>query len=100
MCITYANIIAKLRQRCARRVGHERVVCSYCFGRISRSRERAGLMAGGIDLLLCIDRREKGVRLSSGPAQKERSVGKQEIGAAFPEELKTHSEGEAQRVLE
>lgn len=37
----------------------------------------------------------------SGPAQRERTVRfkKQEVGADFPEELETHIEGEAQRVL-
>jgi hypothetical protein len=41
-------------------------------------------------------------RLISGPAQRERTVKykKQEVGADFPEELETHLEGEAQRVLE
>jgi hypothetical protein len=42
------------------------------------------------------------IRLISGPAQRERTVKckKQVVGADFPEELETHLEGEAQRVLE
>lgn len=99
---TYTNIMAKLKQRCARRVGHEKVVCSYCFEGMTRrwEGELLILMRGEIGLLLGIYCKAKERRLNSGPAQSERSVEKREVGADFPEGLKTHREGEAQRVLE
>lgn len=106
LVITYANIIAKLRQRCARLVGQGKVVCSYCCRRIPSSVEgdilmlRQGEMQSPPGYVYYIS--WKIIRLISGPAQRERTVKckKQVVGADFPEELETHLEGEAQRVLE